>query len=76
LHLALRDWWLVANVALVDVLALGESDLEHGHYSGELEVVEALEEWLVLVNNGDVADLVDLMESLHSVLDQLSQVDS
>ena len=74
LNLALRDWWLVADVTLVDVLTLRERDLQHGHDSGELEVVEAFEERLVLVHDGDVADLVDLVESLDSVLDQLSQV--
>lgn len=76
LDFALGDWWLVADVALVDVVALGESDLEHGHDSGELEVVKAFVEWLVLVDDGDVADLVDLVQSPHSVLDELGQVDS
>lgn len=75
LDLALRDWWLVANIALVNVLALGQRDLQHGHNSRELEVVEAFKQRLVLVNNRDVADLVDLVESLNPVLDQLSQVD-
>lgn len=74
MNLALRDWWLVADVTLVDVLTLRERDLQHGHDSGELEVVEAFEQRLVLIHNGNVADLVDLMESLHSVLDQLGQV--
>jgi hypothetical protein len=76
LDLALRDGRLVADVALVNVLALGERDLQHRHDSGELEVIEAFEQWLVLVDDGDVADLVDLMQSSHSVLDELSQVDS
>ena len=76
LDFALSDGWLVPDVALVDVVALGESDLEHGHDSGELEVVEAFIEWLVLVDDGDVADLVDLVQSPHSVLDELGQVDS
>ena len=75
MDLTLRDWWLVTNVALVYVLALGECDLQHGDNSGELEVVKAFEKWLVLVHDRDVADLVDLMESLHSVFDQLGQVD-
>jgi len=39
-------------------------------------MVEAFEERLVLIDDGDVADLVDLMESLDSVLDQLGEVDS
>jgi len=76
LDLALWNRWLVANVARIDVLTLGQCDLEHGHDSAELEVIKALNEWLKLVNNGDVADLVDLMESLDSVLDQLGEVDS
>jgi uncharacterized protein Yka (UPF0111/DUF47 family) len=76
LDLALRNRWLVANVGLVHVRALGERDLEHSDDSAELEVIKALNQWLKLVNDGDVADLVDLVESLDSVLDQLSQVHS
>lgn len=76
LDLALGDGWLVPDVALVDVVALGESDLEHGDDPGELEVVEAFVEWLVLVDDGDVADLVDLVQPFDSVLDELCQVDS
>jgi len=69
-----RDGWLVTNVTLVNVLALGQRDLQHRHNTGELEVIEAFEEWLVLVDDRDVANLVDLMESLDSVLDELGQV--
>jgi len=69
-----RDGWLVANITLVNVLALGQRDLQHRHNTGELEVIEAFEEWLVLVDDRDVANLVDLMESLDSVLDELGQV--
>ena len=72
---ALSDWLLVTNVSLVDVFALGQSDLEHGNGSAELEVIEAGEKWLELVNNGDVGDLVDLMESCNSVLDEFSKID-
>lgn len=75
LNLALRNWRLVANVTLVDVLALGQRDLQHGHDPGELQVVQAFEQGLVLVHDCDVADLVDLVQALHSVLDQLGQVD-
>lgn len=39
-------------------------------------MVKAFVEWLVLVDDGDVADLVDLVQSLYSVLDELGQVDS
>ena len=66
---------MVADVSFVDVVALGQSDLEHGDDSAELELIKSFEEWLVFVNNGDVADLVDLVETLDSVLDQLGEVD-
>lgn len=66
---------MVSNVGLVDVGALGEGDLEHGDNSRELEFVKTLDEGFVLVNDGDVADLVDLVETLNAVLDELSQVD-
>jgi len=49
--------------------------LKHGDNSAELEVVKTLNKWLELVNNCDVADLVDLVKSLDSVLDELGQVD-
>ena len=75
LHLGVRDW-LVADVGLVDVLALGEGDLEHGDNSAVLEVVETLVERLKLIDDGDVANLVDLVETLHSVLHELSEVHS
>jgi hypothetical protein len=45
--------------------------LEHRDNSAELQVIKTLHEWLKFINNGDVADLVDLVESLDSVLDQL-----
>jgi len=50
--------------------------LEHGDNSAELEVIKTLNKRSKLVNNCDVADLVDLVKSLDSVLDELSQVDS
>jgi len=75
LDLVLWDWWLVTNVGLVNVRALGEGDLEHGDNSAELQVIKSLNKWLKFINDGDVADLVDLVESLDSVLDQLGQVD-
>jgi len=65
---------LVTEVRLVDVGALGQGDLEHGDDSAELKSIETFKEWLVLVDDGDVADLVDLVESLDSVLDQLGEV--
>jgi len=39
-------------------------------------MVEAFEERLVLIDDGDVADLVDLVKALDSVLDQLGKVHS
>jgi len=39
-------------------------------------MVQSVDKRLVFINDGDVADLVDLMESLDSVLDQLGEVDS
>ena len=41
-----------------------------------LEVVKTLVEWLELVNDGDVGDLIDLVETLYSVLHELSEVNS
>jgi len=76
LDLALSDWLLVADVGGVHDGALCEGDLEHSHDSAELEVVQSLDKRLIFINDGDVADLVDLMESLDSVLDQLGEVDS
>ena len=76
MDLALLDWNLVSDIGGVDDGALGEGDLKHGHDSAELEVVETFDKWLVLINDVDVADLVDLVESLDSVLDQLGEVDS
>jgi len=50
--------------------------LEHGYNSAELQVIKTLNERLKLINNCDVVDLVDLVKSLDSMLDELSQVDS
>lgn len=66
---------MIAEIRGVNIRALGQGDLKHGNNSGELKLVKTLEEWLVFINDGDVADFVNLMESLDSVLDQLSQVD-
>ena len=65
---------MVTNVSLVDIAALGQGDLEHGDNSAELESVKSFVEGIVFVNDGDIADLVDLMETLDSVLDQLGEV--
>jgi hypothetical protein len=74
LNLRFWDWLLVSDVRLVNIGALGQDDLEHSDNSGELKSVKTFVEWLVLVNNGDVADLVDLVKTLNSVLDKLSKV--
>jgi len=66
---------LIANVRLVDVLALGKSDLQHGNGSAEFKVVKAFDKRLILINDGDVADLVDLVKPLDTVLDELGKVD-
>lgn len=50
--------------------------MEHRHDSAELEMVQSLDKRLVFINDGDVADLIDLVESLDSVLDQFSEVNS
>jgi hypothetical protein len=76
LYLALSDRLLVADVGGNYVSALCEGDLEHRHDSAELEMVQSLDKRLVFINDGDVADLIDLVESLDSVLDQLGEVDS
>ena len=41
-----------------------------------LEVVKSLEKRLEFINDGDVGDLVDLVETLYSVLHELSEVNS
>tara|TARA_B110000305_G_C18836569_1_gene358188 strand:+ start:148 stop:468 length:321 start_codon:yes stop_codon:yes gene_type:complete len=50
--------------------------LEHGNHSGELEVIKTLNQWLELINNGDVVDLVNLVKSLDTMLNELGKVDS
>ena len=65
---------MVADIVGVERL-LAQFDLEHGHDSGELEVVKSFFERLVFVVDGDVGDLVDLVESLHAVLDELAKFD-
>ena len=39
-------------------------------------MIKAFDKRLVLINDGDVADLVDLMKPLDTVLDELGKVDS
>lgn len=68
------NWGLITDIGLIDVLRLGQGDLEHGHHSAVLQLVEAFDEGLELINDGDVADLVDLVETFHSVLHELSEI--
>lgn len=72
MHLTLGNGFLEAEVGAVE-LVLAEGNSEHGDNSVELEVVEAFLEGLVLVNNGDVGDLVELEQVGHAVLDQLGE---
>jgi hypothetical protein len=48
-------------------------DLEHGHNSAEFEVIKAFFKWFVLVNNCDVSDMVNLMETFNTMLDEFSE---
>lgn len=41
-----------------------------------IQVVKTLVKWLELINDSDIGDLVDLVETLYSVLDKLSKVHS
>jgi hypothetical protein len=75
LNLTLVDRLLVPDIFSIEGL-LAELDLEHGHNSGEGEVVEAFFEGLVLIKDGDVGDLVDLVEASNAVLNKLSELDS
>lgn len=45
---------MIANVSLINVIALSKSDLEHGHNSAVLQVVKTFEERLKLIDDGDV----------------------
>ena len=63
---------MVANVLFVE-LFFAEDDFEHSDDSCELKVIESFFERLILVNNGDVADFIALMEALDPVLDQFSK---
>ena len=72
LNLRLVNGRLVANIFGV-ASRFAESDLKHSHNASELKVVKSFFEWLIFVNNGDVANLVELMETFDAVLDQLSE---
>jgi len=65
---------LVTNISLVNVVTLGQSNLEHGDNSAVLQSVKTFVKRLELINDGDVADLVDLMETFDSVLHEFSKI--
>jgi hypothetical protein len=75
LDLRLRDWWLVTDVLRVKRL-LRKLNFKHGHNPCELEVIKALFERFVLVEDCDVRDLVDLVQARNPVLNKLSQLHS
>ena len=64
---------MVADVIGVQLL-FAQDDLEHGDNPCEFQVVEALLKWLVLIDDGDVANLVALVETLDPVLDELCKL--
>ena len=72
MNFALINWSLVSNISRVE-LSLAEDNLEHSDDSGELEMVKSLLKWLILINNCDVADLVVLVETLDTVLDEFGK---
>jgi len=65
---------LISNITLIDVVGFSESNLEHGNHSAELKMIETFNEWLVFINDGDVADFVDLMKTHNSVLDEFGKI--
>jgi hypothetical protein len=74
LDFGVGNWGLISNIGLVNVITFGEGDLEHGHDSAVLELIKSFDKGLELINNGDIADLVDLVETFNSVLHELSEV--
>lgn len=66
---------MIADIRLVDVFRFGEGNLEHGDNSGVLESIKTFVEGLILINNSDIADFINLVEALYSVLDELCKVD-
>ena len=72
MNLALINWSLVADVIWVK-FGLTEDNFEHGHDTGEFKVIKTFLKWLILIDNGDVTDLVVLVQALDSVLNQLGK---
>ena len=75
LDFVLRDGRLVAKIILVEWRD-AQFDLKHGHDSCELKVVKSFFKGLVLVVDGDVGDLVDLVQTLNAVLNELGELHS
>jgi len=65
---------LISNIGRVEIL-LAEHDLQHSDDSCELQLIKTLFKWLVLVNDCDVADTVQLVQTLNAVFNQLCQFD-
>jgi hypothetical protein len=66
---------LVTNIGKLSCgWSFGESDLEHGNYTGELEMIKSFKQRFIFIYNCDVADFVYLMETLHSVLYEFGKV--
>ena len=74
MYFGLGDGVLEAN-ALSVKKSFAQGDHEHGHGSLELQVVQSLLKRFILVDDVDVRDLGDLVKSLDSVLDELSELD-
>lgn len=74
LDFAFGDWGLVADILGIEGL-LAELDLEHSDDAGEGEVVKTFFKGLVLVKDGDVGDLVDLVEASDAMLDEFGEFD-
>jgi hypothetical protein len=53
-------------------LSLAKGNGQHGLVSFEFEVVKTFLKWLVFINNLNVFNVADLMETSNSVLDKLS----
>jgi len=67
------DGGLVANVARASGI-FAKGNFKHSHDASEAQVVQTFLQGLVLVHDGDVADLVQLVKTLDSVLDQLGEL--
>jgi hypothetical protein len=53
--------------------SLAQLNFEHGHDSGEFEVIKTFLKRLILIIDGDVGDLVDLVEPFNAMLDEFTK---